>query len=66
MNRILNQIINQLVRRMVNFAINAGFDLWAGKGKKPQDMTPEEHEQAQKSRDLAKRAKDAARITRKL
>jgi hypothetical protein len=66
LNRILNMIINTVLRRAVNGAINTGVNHLASKGKKPADMTPAEHAQASSARDLAKRARKAARVTRRL
>lgn len=62
MDRIINMIINQIIRRVVNVGINKGVSHFAGKGK----STPADHAQANSARETAKRARQAARITRRL
>ena len=66
MDRIINMIINQVIRRFVNIGINKGFDHFSGKGKAAGQMTKADHAQANSGRDLAKRARQAAKITRRL
>jgi hypothetical protein len=59
-------VINQVVRRLVRSGVDKGFDLATRKGKRKEDMTAEDHEQAKMGRDMAKRAKDMSKITRRL
>ena len=66
MERFLTQILNMVMRQLVNRGINAGIDHLSRRGKAPQQMTPEEREQARKARDLAQKAQKAARLTRRL
>ncbi|MFZ1727943.1 MAG: hypothetical protein WBO29_09770 [Albidovulum sp.] len=66
LNRLINMIIQQITRRLINSGINKGFDFAARKGKPKEEMTPEERKQAQMGKDMAKRAKQAAKITRRL
>jgi hypothetical protein len=65
-NQIINMVMRMLGRRLINGGINKGIDLAAGRGKPAAEMTPEEHAQATQARQLAKRARQAARITRRL
>jgi hypothetical protein len=66
MDRIINMILNKLLGRLVNTAVNKGVDYAARRGKSPDQMTPEELQQARAGKDLAKRAKQAARMGRRL
>jgi hypothetical protein len=60
--RLLQMVLNMVLRRSINTAIRHT----AAKGKAPKDMTPAERDQARQARALAKRARQAARITRRL
>lgn len=64
--KLLNGVLNQILRRFTNIAINKGIDHFAGSGKNPKDMTPEERQQAQAGRDMAQRAKQVRKATRRL
>lgn len=66
MERFLTQILNMVMRQLMHRGINAGIDQLSRRGKAPQQMTPEEREQAAKARDLAQKARKAARLTRRL
>ena len=66
LNRLLQQLMNMFLRRAVNKGINMGVDYAARRGKAPAEMTPEERAQAKSARDLAKRARQVSRITRRL
>lgn len=66
MDRIINMIINQVIRRFVNIGIDKGFAHFSSKGKPATQMTKADHAQAQSGRDMAKRARQAAKITRRL
>jgi hypothetical protein len=64
--RLISMLGRMFLRKAMTKGLNAGIDLVARKGKAPADMTPADHDQARKARDLAKRARQAARITRRL
>jgi len=66
LDRLINQLIRMVTRRAVNFGINKGVELAAGKGKPASQMTAAERKAAQDSRAAIKRARQAARITRRL
>lgn len=65
-NAIINMIIRQVTRRLVNKGVNAGIDLATRRGKSDGDMTVADKERAAQGKDLAKRARQAGRITRKM
>lgn len=66
MDRIIQMILNKLLGRLVNTAVNKGVDYAARRGKSPDQMTPEEHEQARAGKEMAKRARQAAKLTRRI
>jgi len=60
MERIINIIINQVIRRLVNTGINKGLSQFS---KVKNNTGPD---QSAASQATAKRARDAARLTRRL
>lgn len=62
----LNGLYNMLAKMLVRSAMDAGIDFAARRGKPEAEMTPEERAQAKKARDLAARAKDVQKVTRRL
>jgi DNA invertase Pin-like site-specific DNA recombinase len=66
LNGLIGRMVNMFLRKAVNKGINAGVDLAARRGKSPSEMTPADHEQARKGRELAKRARQAAKLTRRM
>ena len=62
----LNGLFNMLAKMLVRSAMDAGIDFATRRGKPEAEMTPEEREQAKKARDLASRAKEVQRVTRRL
>ena len=62
----LNGLFNMLAKMFVRSAVDAGVDYAARRGKPDSEMTPEEKEQARKARDLAARAKQVQKVTRRL
>jgi hypothetical protein len=62
MDRIINMIINQVIRRFVNIGVNKGINYAARKGKS-EPLTPT---QTNAARETAKRARQAAKITRRI
>lgn len=74
-NQFINTFARQVMRSAVQiamaFGIKKGIDLLANRGKDPAQMTPTERAAAaaktqQTAREAVKRARQAARITRKL
>lgn len=66
LGKIVQMILNMVLRRAVNFGITKGIDAVAGKGKPAAQMTEAERKAAATSRAAVKRARQAARITRRL
>lgn len=62
----LNGLYNMLAKMLVRSAMDAGIDFAARRGKPEAEMTPEERAQAKKARELAARAKDVQKVTRRL
>ncbi len=66
LGRIIQMVFNQVMRRAVNTGINKGIDLAARKGKPAGQMTADDRKQAASAREMAKRARQAAKITRRM
>ena len=62
----LSGLFNMLAKMFVRSAVDAGVDYAARKGKPEAELTPEEREQAKRARDLAARAKEIQKATRRL
>ncbi|MCI2393331.1 hypothetical protein [Aliiroseovarius sediminis] len=69
-NQIINMIIRQVMRRVINKGVNTGIDLASRRGRSDGDMTEDERSrsqtQADQGRNMAKRARKAGRLTRRL
>ncbi|SEM83710.1 hypothetical protein SAMN05216227_100371 [Pseudorhodobacter antarcticus] len=68
MDRIISMIINQLIRRFVNGGINKGIGMLDRKGAaKPNapKLNAADHAQSATATDTAKRARQAARLTKR-
>ncbi|MCK8482449.1 hypothetical protein MUY21_00220 [Aliiroseovarius sp. S2029] len=70
LNQIINMIVRQVTRRLVNKGVDAGIDMASRRGKSRDEMTNEERaradSQSRQGKDMAKRARKARRVTRKL
>lgn len=66
MDKIIQMLINMVMRKGMDIAMNKGADLIAGRGKSPEDMTPEEREMAKRGRQAAKQMKKGLKMGRKL
>jgi hypothetical protein len=62
----LNGLFNMLAKMFIRSAVDAGVDYSARKGKPEAEMTPEERAQAKRARDLAGRARQVQKVTRRL
>lgn len=62
----LNGLFNMLTKMFIRNAVDVGVDYAARRGKPESEMTPEEKEQAKRARDLAARAKEVQKVTRRL
>ncbi|WP_309666159.1 hypothetical protein [Tabrizicola sp.] len=61
----LNRLFQMLMRMFIKTAVDSGIKYAASRGKPEAEMTPEEREQAEKGKALAKKAQDIAKITRR-
>ena len=66
MDRIIQMIINAVLRQLVNRGVKSGIDYAARGGKPASQMTPDERAPTQDAKALAKRARQAANLARKL
>lgn len=77
LNTVINMFIRLVMRRTMNAGINKGIEMAGRRGKSPTNgtagaktagakLSPEERAQARTSRDAAKRARQAAAITRRM
>ena len=62
----VNRAVQMLLRMLMRPLINHGINFLARRGKAETDMTPEEKLQARDAKDLARRAQEAAKLTRRL
>lgn len=62
----LNGLFRMLTRTFLNKAVDAGINYAASRGKPEAEMTPEERDQAKKGREMAQRAKEIQKVTRRL
>ena len=62
----VNQLINMLMRRFSRIFINKSIDFAARRGRDPQEMTPDEKARARSAKQMARRAKDAAKLMRRM
>lgn len=60
--RIMQMIINQLLRRAVNGGVNAAMRQMS---KRSGPVSDADHEQTQAAKDASRRARQAAKLTRK-
>ena len=66
LNQIINMIVRTVMRRVVNHGINKGIDYASRRGQPKADAGRGDHGQSKDARALAKRARQAAKITRRL
>ncbi|WP_103256102.1 hypothetical protein [Tabrizicola aquatica] len=60
-----NRLINMVTRMFLRKAVNKGIDFAARRGKSPATLTPEDRQRAQSAKEMADKAKKAARIGRR-
>jgi diacylglycerol kinase len=63
---MINMIVNIVMRKLINTGVNKGIDLASRKGKGQADSTPADHAQASAGKDTAKRAKQMAKMARRI
>lgn len=65
-SQIISMVMRMFVRKAVNHGMNAGINHFAGGGKAPEEMSPEERERAKSARQTAKHGKTAMRMVRRI
>ena len=66
LDRLINIVVNTVIRRLVNAGINRGIALFSRRGKAAGPLIPPEAKHRQEARAAARRARQAAKITRRL
>ncbi|MEZ5779453.1 MAG: hypothetical protein R3E44_13920 [Paracoccaceae bacterium] len=67
LNRLINMVVNVVMRRLINTGINKGIGWWSRRGQKPAaPVTSTEALHRHEARETAKRARQAAKVTRRL
>lgn len=61
-----NGLLRKLIAMALPFLVKKGIDYAARRGKPAAQMTVKETQQANSARQIAKRARQAARVTRKM
>lgn len=64
-DRLFMMLLRRLLGPLLNRGISKGVDLFAGRGKAPEDMSPEDRARVRQAKQLARRARQAARLTRR-
>lgn len=65
-NQIINMVVRIVMRRIVGRGVNAGIDIAARKMGKSGDNPETSARQGAEGRDMAKRAKQSMKITRRM
>jgi hypothetical protein len=69
LSKLIQMIVNTILKRVINqgvsMGINAGMKAMPGTKKTQDPLTPEEQDQARLAKDMARRARQAAKLTRK-
>lgn len=66
MDRIFQMILNTVLRQLVNRGIKTGIDYAARGGKPAAQLTPDERARSLDAKALAKRARQAANLAKRL
>lgn len=61
----INGLINMGLRMLMRRGVNAGIDMAARRGKRPEEMTPEERETAERARQNTHQARRGLNIMRR-
>ena len=62
----MNRLIQMILRRVMGHLINRGIDHVASRGKAADQMSPEDRAQARTTKEIARRARQAANIARRM
>ncbi len=66
LNQLVNMVVNTVMRRLVNLGVNKGIDLATRMGKSDDEVTDDDRAQQAGAKETAKRARQAAKVTRRL
>jgi hypothetical protein len=66
MDRVIQMIINAVLRQLVNRGVRSGIDYATRGGKPASALSPEERAQSQDANALARRARQAANLAKRL
>ncbi|MGO4914954.1 hypothetical protein [Pseudogemmobacter sp. W21_MBD1_M6] len=66
MTKLINMIVNIVTRKLINTGVNKGIEVASRRGKTAAAMTPADHTQAKAGKDAAKRARQMARMARRI
>ena len=66
MDKFLQMVVNTVMRRVVNLVVDKGIKHFSSKAKPASDLTSADQAQAISGNDLAQRARDIAKLTRKI
>ncbi len=66
LDRLINMVVNVVMRRLINLGINKGIGMFSKRGKPSGPVVSTEAKHRQEARETAKRARQAAKITRRL
>ena len=66
MDKLLQMVMNTVMRRVVNLMVDKGIKHFSAKGKSAADLTSADQAQAKSAKALSHRARDIAKLTRKI
>ena len=66
LSKIIQMVINLVLRKVINRGVDAGINYASKRGKTDDQMTPEDLQQAKSAKEMAKRAKQAINVGRKI
>lgn len=66
LNRFLNMVVNIVARRVINAAINKGIAMFSRRSTPEPALTRPEEKHRQEARSAARRARQAAKLTRRI
>jgi hypothetical protein len=66
LDRFFNMVVNVVTRRLINSGINKGLNWFSRRGAPGSPVIPADVKHRQQARETARRARQAAKITRRL
>jgi hypothetical protein len=62
----MDRLIQMILRRLMGHLVNRGIDHIASRAKSPDQMTPQDRSVAQNAKAVARRARQAANLARRM